>query len=422
MNVAFVKAFETLSAVYNDGAFSSLTLNKQLAYTRKQDRALVTKLVYGVLENDLHLQWIISKFVKKLPKGDTLIYLKIGVFCLKYLSIPPYAVVNDVAELSKLSEDRRLVGFVNATLKSIAAQIASFDDYPTDADELLSVKYSYPLWAVKKLVKDYGRDVAEQIICKPSDNRSVIRFSDSTVTEEFARSRGIELAPTMFDDAFFACGSVGEPNEQFTYQALASMAIARICASRVGAAFLDCCSAPGGKAVYLKQLCPQVQVTACDVHEHRVALIDAYARRMGVELSTLCHDMTVPIEAFIDDFDTVLCDAPCSGFGVLDSRPDIKLFRENKDISDLMKLQYALLDTCCKYVKRGGRLVYSTCTVFDNENGQNVRKFLKNHREFKLGKICLPQFPDADGKGFYQFLPYKDGTQGFYVAVLERIG
>lgn len=421
MNVAFVKAFETLSSVYNDGAFSTLTLNKRLLYTRKQDKALVTRIVYGVLENDLHLQWIISKFVKKLPKGDTLIYLKIGVFCLKFLSIPPYAVVNDVAELSKLSEDRRLVGFVNATLKAVAAQIANFNDYPTDMDELLSVKYSYPLWAVKKLIKDYGCEVAEKIICNPSDNRSVIRFSNPNFATDFERSRGVELAPTVFEDAFYARGSAGEPNEQFTYQALASMAIARICAFSVGDKFLDCCSAPGGKSVYLKQLCPQTQVTACDVHEHRVALIEAYARRMGVELSTLCHDMTVPIEAFVDEFDTVLCDAPCSGFGVLDSRPDIKLFRENKDISDLMKLQYALLDTCCKYVKRGGRLVYSTCTVFDNENGQNVRKFLKNHSEFKLGKISLPQFPEADGQSFYQFLPNKDNTQGFYVAVLERM-
>lgn len=420
MNTAFVKAYETLSAVYNDGAFSTLTLNRQLAFCKQRDKALVTKIVYGVLENDILLQYIISKYARKMPKGDTLIFLKIGVYCLKELSIPSYAVVNDVAELAKISEDRRIVGFVNATLKNIAKTIDDFDEYPTDFEEMLSVKYSYPLWAVKKLVKDYGSDVATKIVSAKSDNRTVVRFANGANARQIADRNGATLQSTVFDDAFFVSGNLGEPTSEFTPQGLASMAIARICASFLPKKFLDCCSAPGGKAVYFKQLCPQSDVVACDIHPHRVKLIESYASRMGVELTTKCLDMAERFDDFADGFDLVLCDAPCSGFGVVDSRPDIKIFRENKDISDLMKLQYSILDNCSAYVKKGGALVYSTCTVFDNENGQTIRKFLKNHPDFSFGKIVLPQFPDANGQESYQFLPYKDGTQGFFVAVLKR--
>ena len=141
---------------------------------------------------------------------------------------------------------------------------------------------------------------------------------------------------------------------------------------------------------------------------------------MKTDVSVDCQDMTVYDERLDSGFDVVLCDVPCSGFGVLDNRPDIKLFRENKDISELMKLQYAILANCSRYVKRGGYLVYSTCTVFDNENGQNIRKFLKEHDDFHYGNIRLAEFPDADGANFYQFLPHKDGVQGFFVAVLNR--
>ena len=131
--------------------------------------------------------------------------------------------------------------------------------------------------------------------------------------------------------------------------------------------------------------------------------------------------MTQPLPEWDGAFDAVLCDVPCSGFGVLDNRPDIKIFRENKDISELMKVQYAILDNCSRYVRAGGTLVYSTCTVFDNENGQNVRKFLKEHSDFAYGQIILPEVPSADKRSYYQFLPHKDGMQGFFAAVLKRV-
>ena len=425
MNTAFLKSFEVLTHVYADRAFSSLALNKTLNACRQQDKALITKIVYGVLDNDIKLNYLISRYVKKMPKGDTLTFLKIGTYCLMDLSLPVYTVVNDVAELSKLSGDKRIVGFVNATLKSVSQHAKNFDDYPTDPVLRLSVEYSYPEWALRKLIKDYGLEVATKIVSSQLDNRTTVRFSSKTDADAVSEKYGVTAEATMFDDAFFVKGALPSDSGEYTVQSLSSMAIARICANLLkdGDSFIDCCAAPGGKSVYVKQLNPSVKVTSCDVHPHRVELINSYAKRMGVELETRCVDNSLPpkqgTEDFLHAFDVVLCDVPCSGFGVLNNRPDVKLFRENKDISELMRLQYSILQNCYSYVKPGGYLVYSTCTVFDNENGQNIRKFLKEHSDVNYGVIDLPQFPEANGKGFYQFLPHKDGVQGFFVAVLK---
>ena len=423
MNNAFLKSYETLKQIYTERTFSSLALNKTLSYCKQQDKALITKIVYGVLDNDIKLQYIISRHVSKIPKGDTLLFFKIGAYCLLDLSIPVYAVVNDVAELSKISEDRRIVGFVNATLKSISKNIKDFDDYPTDPIQRLSVEYSYPEWALRKLIKDYGVDVATKIVTCKADNRTTVRFTNSQNCKTVCEKYSVEAEISPFDDAFFVKGNLPGDRSDYTVQSLSSMAVARICSSLLkdGDTFLDCCAAPGGKSVYVKQLKPGVKVTSCDIHPHRVELINSYAKRMGVELISRCQDMTEYLPEIDSAFDVVLCDVPCSGFGVLNNRPDIKLFRENKDISELMKLQYAIVCNCCRYVKIGGYLVYSTCTVFDNENGQNIRKFLKEHANFVQDTIVLPEFPDANGKPSYQFLPHKDGVQGFFVSVLRRV-
>ncbi len=420
MNTAFLKSFTVLTKVYAEGAFSSIALNKTLQGCKKQDKALITKLVYGVLDNDIRLQYILSHYVHKMPKSDVLLYLKMGAYCLAELSLPVYTVVNDMAELSKMSGDRRIVGFVNATLKTVAANIKNFDDYPQDKLQRLSVECSYPQWALQKLVKDYGWDTAEQIVRYPADHRSVFRFAKPISPAQIAERYGVEAEPTVFADAFRIAGTV-PLSQDCTPQSLSSMAISHVCASLLPqqGSFLDCCAAPGGKSVYVKQLRQDVSVTCCDIHAHRVQLIEDYARRMDVQIASFCKDMTQFCADWQGAFDTVLCDVPCSGFGVLDSRPDIKLFRQNKDISDLMKLQYAILDNCSRYVKVGGDLVYSTCTLFDNENGQNIRKFLAQHPNFQYGKLFVPSLPQVSG-GSYQFLPHKDGMHGFFVAVVHR--
>ena len=422
MNAAFLKSFQTLNEVYVNRAFSSIALNRALNGCAAKDKALVTKIVYGVLDNDIKLTYVIGKYVRKLPKGTALILLKMGAYCLTELSIPSYAVVNDMAELAKITGDKYVVGFVNATLKRMSQTVKDFGDYPADPLENASIRYSYPLWALKKLVKDYGKEQALSIVSFPPEQRSTVRFTADVDTTIINEKYGVQAQSTPFNDAFYISGALKQEGRDFTAQSLSSMCIARICAEKLKfGKFLDCCAAPGGKSVYVKQLCPNSDVTSCDVHPHRVELINAYANRMQVELTTRCLDMSVPCSEFANAFDVVLCDVPCSGFGVLNNRPDIKLFRNSEDLPELMHLQYSILRNCSNYVKKGGYLVYSTCTVFDNENGQNVRKFLKEHDGFEYSQIVLPEFPNAHGKGSYQFLPPIDGIQGFFVAVFKRM-
>lgn len=416
MNNAFLKSFLTLQQVYGERAFSSLALNKTLSACKSQDRALITKIVYGVLDEDLKLNYVISRYVKKMPKGDVLIILKMGTYCLWELSLPVYTVVNDLAELAKVTEDRRQVGFVNATLKSISADAHSFDRWPTDEVERCSVTNSYPEWALRKLIKDYGKEEAFAIASYKPQNTTSVRLADPSALSLFDNYES-----TCFEDAILVSGKLPQQDGRFTAQSLSSMAISHAVANVAKSKVLDCCSAPGGKAVYIKQLRPDLSVVACDIHRHRVELINSYAKRMNVDLETHCLDMTMPKTEWNDAFDVVLCDVPCSGFGVLDNRPDIKLFRENADISELMKLQQKILSNCADFVAVGGHLVFSTCTVFHNENGQNVRKFLKEHANFEQGEISIPQLPQTANKSSYQFLPHKDGMQGFYLAVLKRI-
>ena len=420
MNTAFLNSYECLKSVYVDKAFSSIELNKRLLFAKKSDKALITKIVYGVLDTDIELDYILSKFTKKVNK-DAVIFLKIGVYCLKYLSIPVYAVVNDVAEIAKATGDRRLVGFVNATLKNVANNLQSVE-YPTDEVDFYSVKYSYPKWALLKLIKDYGKQTAFEIVSAKLPTATTIRVNTDKISvdefEKLLQQRQIDYTSTILPNAFAVHGKLDINEDLYTVQSLSSMLVCH--ALNAKGSTLDCCSAPGGKTVYIKQLGAS-SVTACELHPHRANLVKSYADRMGVNVDVVCCDSTEPKHEWIDQFDHVLCDVPCSGFGVLDNRPDIKLFRQNEDISTLMKLQYAILTNCSQYLKIGGTLVYSTCTVFTNENKQIVDKFIKNNPNFAYDVIQLPIASSANGKGCYQFLPQIDGVQGFFCAKLKRI-
>ncbi|MEG2159394.1 MAG: 16S rRNA (cytosine(967)-C(5))-methyltransferase RsmB, partial [Clostridia bacterium] len=372
------------------------------------------------------LRYIISKFAKGRVKCAVMTALEIGVYCLKYLSIPTYAVVNDVVELSKITGKRYIVGFVNATLKSIASAIQSDEIvYPTDKKEYLSIKYSYPMWALNKLIKDYGESVAEDIISYRLPTYNTVRVNtDKISTAEFCKlleECNLTYYSTIFPDAFNVVGKINIDSSLFTNQSLSSMIVCKSLSCVGKCSVLDVCGAPGGKSVYIAQLNKEAKVTSCDIHPHRVQLIESYAQRLGVELTALCMDATEFNADFAEKFDYVLCDAPCSGFGVLDTKPDIKLFRSNEDIGSLIITQSAILDNCCKYVKKGGTLIYSTCTVFANENGDRIKKFLLTHQDFALSTININQLPDVS-TATKQFLPYKDGVQGFYIAKMVKKG
>lgn len=418
MRESFLAAYRCIDDVYRKKSFSGVGLNKILSGLSPSDKPLTAKLVYGVIDKSIFLTYIIRQYAKTV-KPSVLPILQIGAYCLYFLSIPDAVAVNESVELAKAAGKGGAGGFVNAVLKNIAKNKTDIR-YPSDKIQRLSVLYSYPQWAVRRLIEDYGEETAGQIISfEPKSDFYHIRNNPYILTraelEKQLAGNGVEYKKS--DGGFFVKGALnGVDKKAFVIQSLSSIFVCMASGVKKGDRILDLCAAPGGKSVFCAQL--GAEVTACDIHPHRVSLIEKYAASLNVKLSARINDATVFNKEFENAFDIVLCDVPCSGFGVVSSKPDIKLFKTDAAISSLAQTQKKILETACRYVRRGGRLVYSTCTLFKAENGDVVNEFLSAHGNFAVEEICL-DYPKIK-EGYLQFLPHRDGTDGFFIALLKR--
>lgn len=409
----FYDCYTILNKVYSDKSYVKQAINSTMI--EEKNRALTVKICYGVLDKDIELSYYLKSLCAKSPKLVIRTILKISMFSIKYLNKKPYAVIDNAVELTKKLGKGGMSAFVNAILrKFLSLQI----EFPKEQNEFLSVKYSYPLFAVKILLEKYGKDRTESIISAKNELSSIVFYDVDG--EEYLKKIGIEYHSTPYKNVFLAKNFIRNSDYDkgvYTYQALGSVAICDVIDSCEN--LLDCCAAPGGKSIRLSKKCKKV--ISFDVHEHRVELIKDYAKRMNVDnvFPSVC-DSKVYIKEFEKAFDAVLCDAPCSGLGVLNDNPDIKL---NKDISNVYSLneeQFAILSNVCNYVKVGGYLYYSTCSILDAENIEIVNSFLKNNPNFEVVHINS-KLPHENVNGTNLFMPDISGGLGFYVAKLKRI-
>lgn len=416
-------SYKLLSEIFKEGAYSSIALNKALGEEDEAD--LITRIVLGVLDRNVELDYIIAQKADKNPKLAVRLMLKQGIYCLKYMnSLPDYAVINNIVELSKKVGKEGVSGFLNATLKSVARGEYKL---PDEKDKLnyLSVKYSKPMWMIKRLLSDYSEADTIRIISAEAYPLVHIRLNNLKY-EEKTFLQTVDLNKTEYkkssaggyyvkmDDGIKRLFRMG----MITYQSEASMLAVQAVKVKNRTNILDICSAPGGKSIYMAELNPSGTVTACDLHEHRVELIKSYANRMSVEnLETAVADATLYNKKFVNRFDAVLADAPCTGFGVVAKHPDILINKTEKDIADLAAVQATILNNSADYVKKGGIIVYSTCTVTKAENIDNINKFLETHKGFKLEKMDIPYKND----GTLQLLP-NGGLDGFFIARLVKNG
>jgi 16S rRNA (cytosine967-C5)-methyltransferase len=399
--------FLILTKVYSDGAH----LKQAIAdtYIEEQYRARTVKIVYGVLENDGYFEFCIRRYAEKAPKLVVRTILKISLYMLLYMDKKRYMVTDCAVELCKKLGKSGVSGFVNAFLRR-------FDKTAVDnAIQSDAVKVSYPAYAYDKLKKEYG-DRAQAIATAKSAGVSVrfVKNADgylqkSHIPTPFSQKYGHYIFENFARDEKFDDGD-------YTFQSVGSIAI---CDCVDGCEnMLDACAAPGGKSVLLAGKCKAV--TSFELHEHRVELINAYKTRMGVEnIAEYQKDSAVFDEKYEEKFDGVLCDVPCSGFGTVSENPDIKLFRKAEDFVALAKSQMAILKTCSRYVKKGGALYYSTCSIFEEENDKIVGAFLKAHTEFSVEEIDSP-LPHDKKKYGLQFLPDTAYGAGFYVCKLVK--
>ncbi|MBR5250542.1 MAG: 16S rRNA (cytosine(967)-C(5))-methyltransferase RsmB, partial [Clostridia bacterium] len=424
---AIQRSFQCLNTVYLDGAFGNITLNNVLNKTDAQDKPLVTKIVYGVLDNDLWLNYCIKKFATSVD-SSVMVLLKIGTFCITKLNLPSAVAVNDCVEVLKKQGKKGLSGFVNAVLRNITrANQQNQLDLPADTLKDISIKYSMPLWAVEKIANSYGKQVALDFCSYRATPQTTIRVNlqknSMESVQKLLDDKSIKWQPTTLPDALSVFGDVTEVTEQTasTPMSLSAMLVAREINPTDNDKILDCCAAPGGKSVYMANLCPTAHVTSCDIYPHKIKLIEGYAKKMGAtNLKAIVNDATVLKPDFVDAFDKVLLDAPCSGFGVLQSRPDVKVFRKKSDITELAKLQSQMLSVAKNYVKKGGLLVYSTCTIFEEENSLNVQNFLAQNPNFEISQNLSQVKTAISDKIGVQLMPYLHGIDGFYYAVLKR--
>lgn len=409
----FYDCYCILNKVYSDKAFFKQAVNS--TFIEEKNRAMTIKTCYGVLDKDIELSYYISKLCDKNPKLVVRTILKISMYAIKYMAKHDYAVIKNAVELVKKLGKGGMSGFVNAILrKFVKAEI----QLPLDNLERISIQYSYPLFAVKELVKEYGEQRCIEII-KAENKKTCLRFFEVD-GQKYLQDLGHSYEKTPFENVFLLDRfSRNEDYDKgvYTYQALGSVAICDMVEKCDN--ILDCCAAPGGKSIALSFKCKSV--TSWDIHAHRVGLIEDYYTRVGVKniTASVC-DSKEYIKDLDSTFDAVLCDAPCSGLGVVNDNPDIKLNRDEQNISELNIEQTAILDNVSKYVKVGGYLYYSTCSVLKKENLDIVHNFIKVHPNYEICKVESKLTCEIE-EGCVKFLPDISNGLGFFFCKMKRV-
>lgn len=394
------QSYEYLSKIIREDAYVNVIIG---GIKDTPDRPLITKLVYGVVERYYELNQIVRALCPKAPKPAIKIILLQAIYAIRYLEIPNYAIVNTSVDLVQDIGKKELKGFVNAVLKK-----ATREEYtlPSDEKSVLEAKYNLPFDLIKALREDLG-EKAESVLMPPRDAREHIRISLKADKNEVLEQIG-EYTPSEIGGYFVKNEEVVKrlfDKGQITFQSPSSMFAVQALGEVDGKTLLEICSAPGGKAVYSAER--GALVTACDIHPIRVKLIEKYATRMGVKLKAIVNDGKKDRPEWHNKYDIVTVDAPCSGLGVIAKRPDIALEYDSKKYQDLVKEQRAILKQSAKYVKRGGVLLYSTCTVLKAENESTIRDFLVKNSDFEImpfdgaesGEITL--YPNYNYDGFY---------------------
>lgn len=436
-------ALDILDHIEETDGYSNLVVNKLVHKEEMdyKDKRFISNLVYGVLENKIFLDYIIRKYssvrLKKI-QGSTLNILRLGVYQLIFLDkVPDSAAVNESVKLVKKANPKSS-GFVNAILRSVVREKDSLP-LPKREDDLieyLSVKYSHAKWIVEKFTNDFGEEFTEEIL-KANNNKPLMNIRTNTlkitrsdliakleevglvVSESKFNESGIVVV--SFDDSILNLDLYKEG--YFIIQDNGSMLISEILDPKPGEKVLDVCSAPGGKTTHIAELMKnEGVVVARDIYEHKLELVENSAKRLGITIvETNSHDGTVFIESEEKMYDKILLDAPCSGFGIIRRKPEIKYNKTLDDIINLSSLQYDMLSVNSKYLKVGGEMIYSTCSINKEENQYVVDKFLIENDEFELVDLSDKiSFVDRLDKTITLYQSFNE-TDGYFICKLKRI-
>ena len=438
-------ALRALQDVVRGDAYASQALDRRLeeARLRPDDRRLAAGLFYSAVENRLYIGHMLSRFLERQPEPVVADILHVAAAQLLFMDrVPDHAAVDEAVKQVRAAGREGFAGLVNGVLRALirardAGKIA-LPDREADPEGWLSVRYSVAPAAVSRLVAAYGFDETERIAAwQPPRREQTVRPNrtrmDAAAFEAWLDERRFRWRRGIVEDAYVLedVGSMaaldGYRRGDFSIQGQSAMLAALAVRPKPGMQVLDACAAPGGKTCLIaERMGNSGRVYAWDVHPHRVELIRAAARRLGLDnVRPSERDAREPAESLALSMDAVLVDAPCSGLGVIGEKPDIKYRQSDESLSALPPIQRDILDACCGAVKVGGRLVYATCTILPEENENQVRAFLQRHPQFApdMDDAWVPDAlkPRFDG-GMLRILPHRDGIEGFFIATLTRRG
>lgn len=427
-------AFEALNKIEKEGAYSNialdLLLSKNLADTR--DRSFVSNLFYGVTERKLTLDYQIKLYTDRplnKMKKEVLTVIRMGAYQLLFMDkVPSSAAVNESVKISKKNGLSFASGLINAVLHKISEnglKLPSDENYA----EFLSVKYSCPEWLINKWIKEYGKGDAIGILQSSlGAAENYIKVNTLLIDEDslisVMKKEGITCEKTDISGCLkiYLHGNAVEKLDSFKkglfhVQDAACQLCVKALKAKSGQRVFDLCAAPGGKSYSLAQeMNNSGEILSFDIHEHRVDLIKNGAQRLGLSCITALQGDATEFNDKIGVADAVLCDVPCSGFGIIGRKPEIK-YKNPDEVKQLPELQLRILLNGADYVKKGGRLVYSTCTLSLSENNKVCNRFLEKNKKF----VSVPPLDSFSDDKYLTLMPHKNQTDGFFIACFERI-
>ena len=459
MDKARKLALNILYKVEKENAYTNILLNDVINKNKKElnnkDIGLISEIVYGVTTWRLTIDEIIKKYSKiKIKKISPWILniLRLSIYQIVFLDkIPKSAAVNEGVNLAKKYGNKGSVGFTNAILRKV--------DKDTERDKLNNIKLnndnndleiiskctSMPIWIIEELKNDGLNNDNILDICRKSNIRPniSIRVNNLKINrkelEKILDDEKVKIKKDGILEDFIILDKINGieelesfKNGLFTVQDEVAGLPAIILNPKQNDKILDSCSSPGGKTTYIAELMKNKgEILAFDIHEHRVKLVEENATRLGVNIiKTKVEDASIYKKEYKEKFDKILLDVPCLGIGVLKRKPDIKWQKKKEDLDEIQKLQMDILNTCSKYLKIGGELVYSTCSIFKKENRFLIEDFLNKNKNFKLVNLKDIIEEKIDNKFFLSYLKndnflevyQNENTDGFFICKLVKCG
>jgi len=420
-------AYLALLDIEVKNAFSNIVLSNQKFRSKLTAPAFATELVYGVLENKMLLDYLIDQIVPsgsaKLKASDKIV-LRMGIYQIGYMnSVPEYAAVNESVNLAKRF-CRGREGFINASLRTYIRDKDDMQLPDRESDEVryLSVKYSYEPWIIEMWLSQFEKKFVEELL-KAGNNKpdfvirvNLLKIKRDELIKNLEAAGCIVEKGKLYDDALYIKNSHGLIDSKmfkqglFSIQDEASMLVASILEPQKDSFVVDVCAAPGGKTMAIaEKMNDEGQIIASDIYVKKLGLVDREASRLGVSIvKTKAWDATKTDNELIEKADRVLVDAPCSGLGVIRRKPEIKYKKRTDEMDTLPPKQLQILKASSEYVKPGGVLVYSTCTINTDENQEVIAGFLMNNPSFVKEETV-------------QLMPNVNGTDGFFICKMRKV-